>query len=59
MRIKLTKETGWTAIPGDTKTIVAHYKSGDSRSMDLIDFLVLRNKADIVEIDCLKEPLTE
>lgn len=53
MKIKLTSETGWTLIPGNTKTIIAHFKSGASQKMDLIDFLVRRDKSDIVEIDCI------
>ena len=45
--------TGWTEIPGDTQIIIAHYENGESRRMDIIDFLVLRDKEDIIEIVCL------
>ena len=49
------KKTGWQEIPTGTRTIVAHYEDGHKQTFDLVDFLVLRNKRKIVQIDCYKE----
>lgn len=48
-------ETGWQSIPGGTRTIVAHYEDGHKQTFDLVDFLVLRNKRKIIQIDCYQE----
>lgn len=48
-----TSGTGWTKIPGDTHTIIAYYNSGESRRMKMLDFLILRDKKNIIAIDCL------
>jgi len=51
------KETGWIAIDGDVKTIVAHFNDGHEETMSLIDFVTInkRKQNKIVQIDCYKE----
>ena len=50
---KLTHETGWQAIPGDTKTIVVHFDDGHKETVDLVGFLMMK-KNKVNKIDCYK-----
>lgn len=38
------KETGWTRIDGNTKTIVAHFDDGHKETMSLIDYMIRRQR---------------
>ena len=51
------KETGWISIPGDTKTIVAHFNDGHKETFHTFHFATIgkRKKNKIVQIDCYKE----
>lgn len=50
---KLTHETGWQTIPGDTKLIVAHFEDGHTEKMEVWKFLTIGRKIDkIQKIDC-------
>lgn len=53
-KVDFTKD-GWIDMPAGTRTIVAHYKDGHKETMALEEFLLLRNKRKIVQIDCYKE----
>jgi hypothetical protein len=53
---ELSNETGWQSIPGDTHTIVAHFRDGHEEKMSLVDFLVMgRKRNQVKRIDCYKE----
>lgn len=49
-------KTGWVNIKGSVKTIVAHYKDGNKKTMSLFEFLSISTSKkqckDIVQIDC-------
>ncbi len=47
-------KTGWVEIPGDTNTIVAHFKDGTTKEYALFEFATLKKseKINIVQIDC-------
>lgn len=51
---KLSHKTGWYTLPRDTKLIVAHYKDGTTKNMELWQYLYLtdrvRNKIDSIDI---------
>lgn len=50
---KLTNETGWQTIPGDTKVIVAHFNDGHTEQMEVWQFIALgRKRSKIQKIDC-------
>lgn len=57
MRTIEFKEEGWTAIPGDTKMIIAFFKDGHKEPFTLFEFISLkkREKKSIVKLDCLTE----
>lgn len=50
-------ETGWVTLPTTIKKVVAHFKSGHTEEMPLLDFLTLKPsiKKQIVKIDCYDE----
>ena len=53
---ELSNKTGWQSIPGDIRTIVAHFRDGHEEKMSLTDFLVMgRNRNQVKRIDCYKE----
>lgn len=47
-------ETGWQNIPGDTETIIVHYRNGEKKTLDVVKFLTLcyKEKKQITQIDC-------
>jgi hypothetical protein len=50
------KETGWTRIDGNTKTIVAHFDDGRKETMSLIDYITaVCQSQHVVQIDCYTE----
>ena len=55
--IKTDFETGWVMIPGETKTVVAHFKDVHKETMKLYELLTSgkRKKNNIVQIDCYAE----
>ena len=53
---ELSNEPGWLSIPGDTRTIVAHFIDGHEEKMSLTDLLVMgRKRNQVKRIDCYKE----
>ena len=49
-------KTGWATFPGDTKTIVAHFKDGHKETFTLVDFLMAhKTRKQVIQIDCYKE----
>ena len=53
---KLSNETGWQTIPGDTHTIVAHFRDGHKEKMRTYEFLMMGAKrSQVKQIDCYKE----
>ena len=48
-------ETGFVKIDGDVETIVAHYRDGRKETMPIFQFLTLKKKNDIIQIDCYKK----
>ena len=55
--VKVNPETtGWTTFPGDTATIIAHFKGGHKERFTLVEFLVAKKAhKHVVQLDCYKE----
>ena len=51
-------KTRWTTFPGDTKTIIAHFKDGHKEKFTLVEFLLLVAKKaykNVIQLDFYKE----
>lgn len=47
-------QTGWTLIPGNTKTVVAYFNDGHKEVMPFLEFIVSKKRSSVVQIDCYK-----
>lgn len=48
-------KTGFVKLPGNLGKIVAHFRDGHTEEFDFAGFVMLRNKREIVKIDCYEK----